>query len=74
MEYGEGPVSEGNQHTTFHVSAIREETETAAVTEIHTDRTTEFKTVSITYTRLSTESLSLMEWRHFFQFPTAEWT
>lgn len=29
---------------------------------------------TVTYTRLSTESLSLMEWRHRFQLPTAEWT
>ncbi|TNN83430.1 hypothetical protein EYF80_006411 [Liparis tanakae] len=38
--------------------------------EVHEVRST----VTATYTRLSTESLSLMEWRHFFQFPTAEWT
>lgn len=35
MEYGEGPIGEGNQHTTFHMSAIREETETVGLTKIH---------------------------------------
>lgn len=39
MEYGEGPVSEGDQHATFHMSARREEA--AAVTEVHTDQTTQ---------------------------------
>lgn len=59
---------------------LGEKTETVGVTQIHKTNTflqftqslTELLTV--TYTRLSTESLSLMEWRHFFQFPTAEWT
>lgn len=32
MEYGEGPIGECNQHTTFHMPAIREETETAEKT------------------------------------------
>lgn len=82
MEYGEGPVGEGNQHATLHVPAIGEKgllekdnfIEVFSISAFSNSGTTFKGLVCVSYTRLSTESLSLMEWRHFFQFPTAEWT
>lgn len=77
MEYGEGPVSQGDQHTAFNVPACRGGGETGVQILRNANYTRNFSNltngVTVTYTRLSTESLSLMEWRHFFQFPTAEW-
>lgn len=79
VEYGEGPVSQGDQHTAFNVPACQGGGggETGLQILRNANYTRNFsnltKSVTVTYTRLSTESLSLMEWRHFFQFPTAEW-
>lgn len=67
------PSARATSTRPFTCLQLRTETETVGVTEIHKGDLS-LLTVTGTYTRLSTESLSLMEWRHFFQFPTAEWT
>lgn len=35
VEYGEGPIGEGNQHTTFHMTAITGEDENCSATQIY---------------------------------------
>lgn len=72
MEYGQSSVSQGDQHAAFHVSAV-----TGQDGDCWSNTTLKKqppRCFTVTYTRLSTESLSLMEWRHRFQLPTAEWT
>lgn len=72
MEYGQSSVSQGDQHAAFHVSAVTgQEGDCWSNTTLKKQPPRRF---TVTYTRLSTESLSLMEWRHRFQLPTAEWT
>lgn len=70
VEDGQRPISQGHQHASLHLSAKGRVRGQAC----HPCRPISPTLLSLTYTRLSTESFSLMECRHFFQCATAECT
>ena len=74
VEDGQGPVSQSHQHAPLHVPVTGGQVGGELGSGHHPWPSLPTHPGGVTHTRLSTESFSLMECRHFFQLATAECT